>query len=68
MVDRRTFDGFINCEPPGEPSFEEHVRLGPLLRVKISEAPNSDPIADNQLGAWCKSYDGYGHAIYSSKQ
>ncbi|EGC45638.1 cytoskeleton organization protein [Histoplasma capsulatum var. duboisii H88] len=29
VVDKRNFDGFPNCELPGKPSFEEHVRLGP---------------------------------------
>ncbi|PGH30405.1 hypothetical protein GX50_06841 [[Emmonsia] crescens] len=29
VVDKRNFDGFMNCELPGKPSFEEHVRLGP---------------------------------------
>lgn len=33
MVDKRKFDGFMNCERPGKPSFEEHVRLGPLPGV-----------------------------------
>ncbi|KAK2753596.1 hypothetical protein FQN54_007373 [Arachnomyces sp. PD_36] len=33
-VDKRNFDGFMNCEAPGKPSFEEHVRLGPLPRTK----------------------------------
>lgn len=33
VVDKRNFDGFMNCELPGEPSFEEHVRLGPLPGV-----------------------------------
>ncbi|OAT05409.1 cytoskeleton organization protein [Blastomyces gilchristii SLH14081] len=29
VVDKRNFDGFMNCEAPGTLSFEEHVRLGP---------------------------------------
>ncbi|OAX82256.1 hypothetical protein ACJ72_03393 [Emergomyces africanus] len=29
VIDKRNFDGFMNCEFPGKPSFEEHVRLGP---------------------------------------
>ena len=33
-VDQRNFDGFMNCEPLGKPSFEEHVRLGPMPRVR----------------------------------
>ncbi|PGH15870.1 hypothetical protein AJ80_05401 [Polytolypa hystricis UAMH7299] len=32
VVDKRSFDGFMNCEAPGKPTFEEHVRLGPLPR------------------------------------
>ncbi|KAL2809939.1 N-acetyltransferase B complex non catalytic subunit-domain-containing protein [Aspergillus granulosus] len=30
LIDQRTFDAFMNCEAPGQPTFEELVRLGPL--------------------------------------
>ena len=33
VVDKRNFDGFMDCEFPGQPSFEEHVRVGPLPGV-----------------------------------
>ncbi|KAL2007064.1 hypothetical protein VTN00DRAFT_8502 [Thermoascus crustaceus] len=39
VIDQRTFDGFINCEAPGAPTFEERMRLGPLPKdhwVKFS--------------------------------
>ncbi|KAH3207645.1 hypothetical protein KXW62_006364 [Aspergillus fumigatus] len=29
-VDQRVFDAFMNCEAPGQTTFEERVRLGPL--------------------------------------
>ncbi|KAL2215610.1 cytoskeleton organization protein [Thermoascus aurantiacus ATCC 26904] len=32
VIDRRTFDGFMNCEAPGTATFEERMRLGPLPR------------------------------------
>ncbi|OJD18717.1 hypothetical protein AJ78_01254 [Emergomyces pasteurianus Ep9510] len=38
VVDKRNFDGFMNCELPGKPSFEEHVRLGPKPRVQAVKA------------------------------
>ncbi|KAL3468340.1 N-acetyltransferase B complex non catalytic subunit-domain-containing protein [Aspergillus heterothallicus] len=30
LIDQRTFDAFMNCEAPNQPTFEELVRLGPL--------------------------------------
>ncbi|KAL2852865.1 N-acetyltransferase B complex non catalytic subunit-domain-containing protein [Aspergillus pseudoustus] len=30
LNDQRTFDAFMNCEAPSQPTFEELVRLGPL--------------------------------------
>ncbi|KAL2838147.1 N-acetyltransferase B complex non catalytic subunit-domain-containing protein [Aspergillus pseudodeflectus] len=30
LIDQRTFDAFMNCEAPSQPTFEELVRLGPL--------------------------------------
>ncbi|KMP09176.1 hypothetical protein CIHG_03505 [Coccidioides immitis H538.4] len=38
VIDKRTFDGFMNCELPGDPIFEEHVRLGPLPRERAVKA------------------------------
>ena len=35
LMDQRTFDGFMNCEPPGKPKFEEQIRLGPLPSVSV---------------------------------
>ncbi|KAL1987664.1 hypothetical protein VTN96DRAFT_2905 [Rasamsonia emersonii] len=32
LIDQRTFDAFMNCEPPHRPTFEEQLRLGPLPR------------------------------------
>ncbi|KAI3006216.1 hypothetical protein CBS147346_3844 [Aspergillus niger] len=32
LVDQRIFDAFMNCEAPGQPTFEERMRLGPLPR------------------------------------
>ncbi|KAL4890899.1 N-acetyltransferase B complex non catalytic subunit-domain-containing protein [Aspergillus ambiguus] len=32
LADQRTFDAFMNCEAPGQPTFEERIRLGPLPR------------------------------------
>ncbi|KAI9368067.1 N-acetyltransferase B complex non catalytic subunit-domain-containing protein [Aspergillus egyptiacus] len=40
LVDQRTFNAFMNCEAPGQPTFEQRVRLGPLPRdhwVKSSQ-------------------------------
>ncbi|KAI5308858.1 hypothetical protein KEM55_004693 [Ascosphaera atra] len=31
VVDRRNFEGFMNLEAPHLPTFEEHVRAGPLI-------------------------------------
>lgn len=36
VMDKRTSDGFMNCEFPGYPSFEEFVRVGPLPKVNTS--------------------------------
>ncbi|KAE8351475.1 N-acetyltransferase B complex non catalytic subunit-domain-containing protein [Aspergillus coremiiformis] len=30
LTDQRAFDAFMNCEPAGQPTFEERMRLGPL--------------------------------------
>ncbi|KAL5342593.1 N-acetyltransferase B complex non catalytic subunit-domain-containing protein [Aspergillus crustosus] len=30
LIDQRQFDAFMNCETPGQPTFEQLVRLGPL--------------------------------------
>ncbi|KAL4978030.1 N-acetyltransferase B complex non catalytic subunit-domain-containing protein [Aspergillus desertorum] len=30
LVDQRTFDAFMNCEAPGQPTFEQLIRVGPL--------------------------------------
>ncbi|KAL4921271.1 N-acetyltransferase B complex non catalytic subunit-domain-containing protein [Aspergillus aurantiobrunneus] len=30
LVDQRTFDAFMNCEAPGQPTFEQLMRVGPL--------------------------------------
>ncbi|KAL4809004.1 N-acetyltransferase B complex non catalytic subunit-domain-containing protein [Aspergillus unguis] len=30
LIDQRTFDAFMNCEAPGQPTFEELMRVGPL--------------------------------------
>ncbi|KAF9884168.1 hypothetical protein FE257_002226 [Aspergillus nanangensis] len=30
LSDQRIFDAFMNCEIPGQPTFEERIRLGPL--------------------------------------
>ncbi|PGH03515.1 hypothetical protein AJ79_07350 [Helicocarpus griseus UAMH5409] len=38
VVDKRNFDGFMNCELPGEPSFEERVRIGPRLGADAVKA------------------------------
>ncbi|GJP87757.1 cytoskeleton organization protein [Aspergillus niger] len=32
LIDQRIFDAFMNCEAPGQPTFEERMRLGPLPR------------------------------------
>ncbi|PYI06608.1 hypothetical protein BO78DRAFT_343164 [Aspergillus sclerotiicarbonarius CBS 121057] len=32
LVDQRIFDAFMNCEVPGQPTFEERTRVGPLPR------------------------------------
>ncbi|GES62553.1 cytoskeleton organization protein [Aspergillus terreus] len=34
LADQRAFDAFMNCEAPGQPTFEELIRLGPLPREK----------------------------------
>ncbi|EED15274.1 cytoskeleton organisation protein (Dec1), putative [Talaromyces stipitatus ATCC 10500] len=34
VVDKRTFDAFMNCEPLGAPSLEERLRLGPLPKKR----------------------------------
>uniref|UniRef100_A0A093V0Q6 N-alpha-acetyltransferase 25, NatB auxiliary subunit n=1 Tax=Talaromyces marneffei PM1 TaxID=1077442 RepID=A0A093V0Q6_TALMA len=34
LVDKRTFDAFMNCEPLEAPSFEEKLRLGPLPKER----------------------------------
>lgn len=34
-VDQRVFDAFMNCEAPGQTTFEERVRLGPLPKVSL---------------------------------
>lgn len=33
LSDKRSFEGFMNCEPRGKPAFEEYVRVGPLPKV-----------------------------------
>jgi N-terminal acetyltransferase B complex non-catalytic subunit len=33
-VDQRVFDAFMNCEAPGQTTFEERVRLGPLPKER----------------------------------
>ncbi|KAL3481650.1 N-acetyltransferase B complex non catalytic subunit-domain-containing protein [Aspergillus californicus] len=30
LIDQRIFDAFMNCEAPGQPTFEQLMRLGPL--------------------------------------
>ncbi|KAL4873208.1 hypothetical protein BDV12DRAFT_98695 [Aspergillus spectabilis] len=30
LIDQRQFDAFMNCEAPGQPTFEQLVRVGPL--------------------------------------
>ncbi|KAL4878518.1 N-acetyltransferase B complex non catalytic subunit-domain-containing protein [Aspergillus karnatakaensis] len=30
LIDQRRFDAFMNCEAPGQPTFEQLVRVGPL--------------------------------------
>lgn len=33
VTDQRSFEGFMNLEAPGQPTFEEYVRVGPLIGV-----------------------------------
>lgn len=33
VIDKRTSAGFMNCELPDRPTFEEYVRVGPLPKV-----------------------------------
>lgn len=37
LVDQRTFDAFMNCEAPGQPTFEQLMRVGPLPQVCASD-------------------------------
>ncbi|KAI5302990.1 hypothetical protein KEM56_000142 [Ascosphaera pollenicola] len=34
VTDQRNFEGFMNLEAPGQPTFEEYVRVGPLIGAK----------------------------------
>lgn len=38
-VDNRTFEAFPNWEKPDQPAFEEHIRLGPIPKVRLRVAP-----------------------------
>ncbi|EFR01693.1 hypothetical protein MGYG_04696 [Nannizzia gypsea CBS 118893] len=38
LSDKRSFEGFMNCEPRGKPAFEEYVRLGPLQKTQAINA------------------------------
>ncbi|EEP79941.1 predicted protein [Uncinocarpus reesii 1704] len=38
VIDKRSFDGFMNCELPDSPAFEEQVRLGPLPKERAVKA------------------------------
>ena len=42
LFDQRSFDAFMNCEPPAHPTFEQRMRLGPLPRVCLSKPSNVD--------------------------
>lgn len=65
VVDKRNFDGFMNCEPPGQPTFEEHVRLGPLPGVGHSFPLCGTQISNavNFLGSISKGDDPNGHFV-----
>ncbi|KAL2867944.1 MDM20/NAA25 family protein [Aspergillus lucknowensis] len=47
LIDQRTFDAFMNCEAPGQHTFEELVRLGPLPQ---DQWVRSAQITDKLLG------------------
>ncbi|KAI1942769.1 hypothetical protein LOZ66_001176 [Ophidiomyces ophidiicola] len=38
IVDKRNSNGFLNCERPGHPMFETHLRLGPLPKERAVKA------------------------------
>ncbi|KKK20685.1 hypothetical protein ARAM_000334 [Aspergillus rambellii] len=45
LVDQRSFDAFMNCEAPNQPTFEELMRLGPLPREKwVKSAQMTDKL------------------------
>ncbi|PKX93059.1 MDM20/NAA25 family protein [Aspergillus novofumigatus IBT 16806] len=46
-VDQRVFDAFMNCEAPGQATFEERVRLGPLPKERwVKSAQLTDQLFD----------------------
>ncbi|KAK2788459.1 hypothetical protein FQN53_003605 [Emmonsiellopsis sp. PD_33] len=49
VVDKRNFDGFMNCELPGRPSFEKHVRLGPKPGPQAVKAMTATDVLFNFL-------------------
>ncbi|WEW61277.1 hypothetical protein PRK78_006767 [Emydomyces testavorans] len=49
VIDKRTSDGFMNCEFPGKPIFEEHVRLGPLPKECAMRAMTLTDVLLNYL-------------------
>ncbi|PGH07686.1 hypothetical protein GX51_01695 [Blastomyces parvus] len=68
VVDKRNFDGFMNCEAPGKLSFEEHVRLGPKPGAHAVEAMTVTDVLFNFLksNASTKKASSSSHAVSPS--